>query len=91
VPPIPDPPLDDSGSSSNRESLDYDITVLVMPRIAEGYFVAWKNDELMSWGRMGQTAFPTGADTIALNPADYRRLKAAEARFEAEESAHGHA
>jgi hypothetical protein len=70
VPPIPDE--------------DDELTVIVNPRIAEGYFVAWKGGELMSWGHMGAEGYPDGADTVAISPADFRRLMQVQARFKAE-------
>jgi hypothetical protein len=73
------------------DDLEHDIEVLVMPRIAEGYYVAWKAGELMSWGRMGGSPYPAGCDTVAINPADYQKLLVLQARFDAEESAHGRA
>jgi hypothetical protein len=83
MPPTPDPIecLDD---------LD-EITILVVPRIAEGYFVAYAGGELLCWGQLGAEAYPVGADTVALSPVDYARLKRLEARFEAERECHGHA
>jgi hypothetical protein len=85
-----DDPLDDSGSEPNRESLDLDrdITVLVNPRLAEGYFVAYRDGELLSWGRMGVSTYPQDADTVHLHPADYARLKTLQKHFDEEESAH---
>jgi hypothetical protein len=68
-----------------------EVTILVMPRIAEGYFVAWKNDKLMCWGQLGAEGYPVGADTVALSPVDYVRLKQLEALHDAKESCHGHA
>jgi hypothetical protein len=60
------------------------ITVLVNPRLDEGFFVAYRDGELLSWGRMGVSTYPDDADTIHLNPADYQRLKTIQARFDKE-------
>ena len=70
--------------------LDRDITVLVNPRLGEGYFVAYRDGELLSWGRMGVSTYPDDADTVHLSPPDYQRLKQMQAHFDAEESGHGH-
>jgi hypothetical protein len=63
------------------------LTVASNPHVPEGYFVAWLRGEVMSWGPIGSGEFPSEADRVSLNPADYARL----ARFEAEMEAHGHA
>ena len=65
-------------------ALDRDITVTVNPRLAEGFFVAYRDGELLSWGRMGVSTYPSDADTIHLNPADYRRLKTMQDPFDKE-------
>jgi len=81
MPPIrnPDVPCPTAGSEepARGECFDDDpvIAVLVNPRLAEGFFVAYRDGELLSWGRMGVSTYPSDADTIHLNPADYRRLK----------------
>jgi hypothetical protein len=64
-----------------------DITVTVNPRLAEGYFVAYRDGELLSWGRMGVSTYPDDADTIHLHPADYQRLKRMQAKLDAKEKA----
>ena len=71
MPPTPDPIecFDD----------DDEVTVTVNPRLAEGYFVAYRDGELLSWGRMGVSTYPNDADTIHISPADYGRLKQMEA------------
>jgi hypothetical protein len=79
MPPTPDPIeyFDD----------DDEITVTVNPRLAPGYFVAYRDGELLSWGRMGVSTYPDDADTVHLSPADYQRLKAWEAKLDAKEQA----
>jgi hypothetical protein len=69
------------------EFQDHDITVLVNLRLAEGFFVAYRGGELLSWGRMGVSTYPDDADTVHLNPADYQRLKTMQKRFDEEENA----
>jgi hypothetical protein len=66
------------------DDVDPVIAVLVNPRLAEGFFVAYRDGELLSWGRMGVSTYPSDADTIHLNPADYRRLKTIQARYDKE-------
>jgi hypothetical protein len=66
---------------------DDELTVKVNPRLAEGYFVAYRDGELLSWGRMGVSTYPDDADTIHLNPADYQRLKQMEAEYDRRERA----
>jgi hypothetical protein len=66
---------------------DHEITVKVNPRLAPGYFVAYRDGELLSWGRMGVSTYPDDADTVHLNPADYGRLKRMEARYDKEDNA----
>ena len=58
------------------------ITILVNPRLAEGFFVAYRDGELLSWGRMGVSTYPD--DTVHLHPADYQRLKRMQKRFDKE-------
>jgi hypothetical protein len=66
---------------------DSEITVLVNPRLGEGFFVAYRDGELLSWGRMGVSTYPDDADTIHLHPADYQRLKTMQAKLDAKENA----
>jgi hypothetical protein len=63
---------------------DPSITVWINPRLAEGYFVACCDGELLSWGRIGASPYPEDADAVHLNPADYARMKQLKAEREAE-------
>jgi hypothetical protein len=66
---------------------DHEITVKVNPRLAEGYFVAYRGGDLLSWGRMGVSTYPDDADTVHLSPPDYQRLKQMEAEYDQEDKA----
>jgi hypothetical protein len=78
-------------ADAERIELDHDVTIQANPRVAIGFFIAWKNGALLTWGAMGYSPFPVDADTIALHPKDYDKLMALQDRLNAEEMAHGRA
>jgi hypothetical protein len=43
------------------DDVDPEIAVLVNPRLAAGYFLAYRDGELLSWGRMGVSTYPMAA------------------------------